>query len=233
MIVTAPTLDEAYKKASSELNCSIVELDIEVVQHPSSGFLGMFKKEAIIKIKLQKDQTKPKQKRAFKKKTAQKNDVINSSEVAKIEQDISSGISLMLENSCYELDLERVEIEDGVVNIKIDGKDAALMIGKEGYRYKALSYILHNWIKLKYNLSISLEIAEFLKNQKENVLGYLEGIKERVAQNGRAQTKPLDGILVKIALEELRRVYPEKYVAIKTLRDGRKVVVVNEHRSSK
>jgi len=233
MIVTAPTLDEAYKKASSELNCSIVELDIEVVQHPSSGFLGMFKKEAIIKIKLQKDQTKPKQKRAFKKKTAQKNDVINSSEVAKIEQDISSGISLMLENSCYELGLERVEIEDGVVNIKIDGKDAALMIGKEGYRYKALSYILHNWIKLKYNLSISLEIAEFLKNQKENVLGYLEGIKERVAQNGRAQTKPLDGILVKIALEELRRVYPEKYVAIKTLRDGRKVVVVNEHRSSK
>jgi len=231
MIITAPTLDEAYKKASSELNCSIVELDIEVIQHPTGGFLGMFKKEAIIKINLQKEQTKQK----YKPKTKQ--DKKSSSKVIKdtnlIENEIREGIKRLLLSSCYDLSLEELKVEDDIVHIKIDGKDAALMIGKEGYRYKALSYILHNWIKLKYDLSISLEIAEFLKNQKENVLNYLENIKERVSQSGRAQTKPLDGILVKIALEELRRVYPNMYVAIKTLRDGRKVVVVNENRGSR
>ena len=57
---------------------------------------------------------------------------------------------------------------------------------------------------------------------------YLIGIKEKIDNNGKAQTKPLDGILVKIALQELREVYPEKYVAIRTLRDGRKIVIVNE-----
>jgi len=231
MIISAPTLDEAYQKASSQLNCSIVELDIEVIQHPSSGFLGMFKKEAVIKINLQKDQTKPKPK-PKPQKAKQENKTFDQDSINP-QEEIKDGIEGLLKSSCYNLSLEELLVQDGVVHIKIDGEDAALMIGKEGYRYKALSYILHNWIKLKYDMSISLEIAEFLKNQKENVLNYLENIKERVSQNGRAQTKPLDGILVKIALEELRRVYPDMYVAIKTLRDGRKVVVVNQNRGSR
>ncbi len=232
MIITAPTLDEAYQKASDDLNCSIVDLEIEVIQNPSSGFLGMFKKEAIIQIKLEKDQTKP-QKTSKVKHHIQNKEQKTVTQNKTSQQEIENGIKQLLASSCYNLKLENLKIENDIVYIMIDGEDAALMIGKEGYRYKALSYILHNWIKLKYNLSISLEIAEFLKNQKENILNYLENVKERVSQNGRAQTKPLDGILVKIALEELRRVYPDMYVAIKTLRDGRKVVVVNENRGSR
>jgi spoIIIJ-associated protein len=227
MIITAPTLDEAYKKASSQLNCSIIELDIEVIQHPSGGFLGMFKKEAIIKINLQKRQTKPR--RGIKKRVKEKTKIINQN----VKMEVENGIKNLLSSSCYDLELKSLSIEGNTVFIKIDGKDAALMIGREGYRYKALSYILHNWIKLKYDMSISLEIAEFLKNQKENVISYLESIKERVSQTGRAQTKPLDGILVKLALEELRKMYPNMYVAIKTLKNGGKVVVVNENRGSK
>ena len=46
--VEAPTLEEAYAKASKVLECSISELQCEVVQHPSKGLLGLFKKTAII-----------------------------------------------------------------------------------------------------------------------------------------------------------------------------------------
>ncbi len=216
MKFSAPTLDEAYKKASKEFTCSIVELEIEVIQNPSSGFLGMFSKDAIIKVLNKGEQ-----------KIVQED---SSKNVLDAEQEIKSGMEKLLKSSCYDLNVVKASIENENVYIKIDGNDAALMIGKEGYRYKALSYILHNWIKMKYDMTLSLEIAEFLKNQKENVLNYLVNIKQRVSEQGKAQTKPLDGILVKIALEELRRVYPDMYVAIKTLRDGRKVVVVNEHR---
>jgi spoIIIJ-associated protein len=102
------------------------------------------------------------------------------------------------------------------------------LIGKEGYRYKAFSYLLHNWIKIKYKKNIILEISEFLKNQKAMIDNYLVEIKRRVEENGKAQTKPLDGILVKLALENLREAYPNKYVAIKTIKDNRKIIVVNE-----
>ena len=222
MTFSAKTLDEAYKKASSTFDCSIVDLEIEVIQNPSSGFLGMFAKEAIIKVLNRGGKSKKAKKVDAKKETISKS--------TKTSKEIKEKLQKLLEASCYELDV--IEVKEGAeeVFIKLDGKDAALMIGKEGYRYKAISYILHNWLKMKYNKTLSLEIAEFLKNQKENILNYLEGTKQRVNEQGRAQTKPLDGILVKIALEELRRVYPNMYVAIKTLRDGRKVVVVNEHR---
>ncbi len=37
-------------KASTELSCSVADLDYEIVQNPSSGFLGLGKKEAIIVV---------------------------------------------------------------------------------------------------------------------------------------------------------------------------------------
>ena len=90
------------------------------------------------------------------------------------------------------------------------------MIGKEGYRYKALSYILFNWINEKYGLMLRLEVAEFLKNQEEAIHAYLEPIIEIVKEKGTFKTKPLDGILVHIALKRLREEFPDKYVAVKT-----------------
>ena len=46
--VEAPTLEEAYEKAATQLACSITDLEYEVVQYPSKGILGFLKKEAII-----------------------------------------------------------------------------------------------------------------------------------------------------------------------------------------
>lgn len=114
------------------------------------------------------------------------------------------------------------------IYIKLEGEDAALLIGKEAYRYKALSYLLHNWINSRYNLLIRLEIADFLRNQSQSMDFYLQGIIERVEATGRAQTKPLDGVLVKLALEKLRERFPNKYVGIRQNDDDEKFVIIND-----
>jgi len=111
------------------------------------------------------------------------------------------------------------------------GEDSALLIGKEGYRYKALSYILFNWINEKYGLMLRLEVAQFLKNQEEAIYSYLEPIIEIIKEKGTFKTKPLDGILVHIALKKLREEFPDKYVAVKTNIRGDKYVLVNEYRA--
>jgi spoIIIJ-associated protein len=230
--ITAKTLEEAYTKVSKELGVSIVELDIDIIQNPSNGFLGMFAKPAIVQA-YKKGERKVNESRKTVITTKKVDNHISrrkdsSKDNSKIELEIKEGIENLLDASCFNVELVELRVDDEEVYMKLDGDDVALMIGKEGYRYKALSYILHNWIKIKYNLNISLEIAEFLKNQEEMIEKYLVGIKEKIELNGRAQTKPLDGILVKIALADLRSVYPDKYVAIRTLRDGRKIVIVNE-----
>ncbi len=230
--VSAKTLDEAYIEASKELNVSIIDLDIEIVQNASSGFLGMFSKDAIIEVYLKGEKQKASKIKSEPKFEKKEEDNSSQKDENKIKYEIKEGINKLLDASCFNVELVELRLDGDDLYIKIDGEDVALLIGKEGYRYKALSYALHNWIKIKYNLNISLEIAEFLKNQKEMIEKYLIGIKERVDSNSKAQTKPLDGILVKIALEDLRKTYPDKYVAIRTLRDGRKIVIVNEFRKA-
>nr|WP_236843769.1 Jag N-terminal domain-containing protein [Campylobacter lanienae] len=145
--------------------------------------------------------------------------------------EIRAGLDRLLKASSFDIEIVELSIYDSdTIYIKLDGGDAALMIGKEGYRYKALSYLLFNWINARYNKGIRLEIAEFLKNQENGMSLYLSTIIERVELIGKAQTKPLDGVLVKIALEQLRQRFPDKYVGIKNSDEGKFIVINDFHK---
>jgi len=149
-----------------------------------------------------------------------------------IETQIKEKVNELFSHLCYKLDEVEVKvINDDTVNIEFNGEDSALLIGKEGYRYKALSYILFNWIHEKYKIMVRLEVAKFLITQEEAVCNYLESIIQTIKEEGFAKTKPLDGVLVHIALKKLREEFPNKYVAVKTNAKGdRKYILVNEYR---
>lgn len=78
---------------------------------------------------------------------------------------------------------------------------------------------------------LRLEVAEFLKNQEIAICAYLEPVIELIKEKGSFKTKPLDGILVHIALKRLREEFPLKYVAVKTNVKGEKYVLVNEYKT--
>ncbi|MCD6172778.1 MAG: Jag N-terminal domain-containing protein [Sulfurimonas sp.] len=306
--IEAGTLEEAYKNAATSLECSVTELKIELVQSPSNGFLGLFKKSAIIvavkdkkvissseeklfskkepepKVKQQKSkakqqepeikQQKPKAKQEELKKEKVKeekssqhilNDTImptsfvstqddedeeydvsnyladyddeedaqdtkNISEIALV---VKKEINNLFDTTCFKIDSIEVSVYDeNTILIEFKGDDAALLIGKEGYRYKALSYMIFNWINTKYQVQLRLEIAEFLKNQEESISKYLVGVCENIDRDGRAQTKILDGVLVQIALKELRDKYPNKYIVIRSTRDGLKYIIINDYHTN-
>jgi len=309
--IEAITLEEAYADAAKELQCSVTELKIEVVQTPSSGFLGFFKKSAIIvavigekefkkepplKEELAVKKMPPKEKekpvkvkekpaKVKEKKETQEvevspshtmlNDTIMptsfvSDQDDEDDEDLASGldytadyddafdenedeeiyeevdesnpdmsvtaseieekINKLFSLTCFNIDHIDVSVYDAeTLLVEFKGDDAALLIGKEGYRYKAISYMIFNWINSEYDVQLRLEIAEFLKNQEESISRYITTVCENVEKDGRAQTKVLDGVLVQIALKELRGKYPDKYVAIRSTRDGLKYIIVNEY----
>jgi spoIIIJ-associated protein len=147
--------------------------------------------------------------------------------------EIEAKIQNMLSVACFEIDTIEVDVFNGIAHIFIDGEDAALLIGKEGYRYNALSYMLFNWINAHYDLYIKLEIAEFIQAQEEMIDNYLKPIAAHILEHGRGKTKPLDGILVQIALEKLRAMFPNKYIAIKVGKDGKKFIIINDFNTRK
>ena len=166
----------------------------------------------------------------FDEKEDSEEALVNIKELAlKIDKEVNELFSL----TCFEIDKIDVSVYDEqTLLVEFKGEDAALLIGKEGYRYKALSYMIFNWINSKYDIQLRLEIAEFLKNQEESVSRYLVNVCENINRDGRAQTKILDGVLVQIALKELREKYPEKYVVIRSTRDGLKYIIVNDYHNS-
>ena len=372
MRIEAENLQEAFKKAAEELNCSVTELDIKILQNPSAGFLGFFKKTAIIeavkegahkevkkahqtarkenvnekkkefkkkeslveeqgcqddkekkknhknrhehhksqtikqnetsvadepKVEEAQSQKEPqaKEKEQHKKEqpkkdssknildhsiidTFNKNDFYEGDEktaagenlglqasigdvnltqavpnlakkekqdsradraqaqkqkdqklkadIDKVLPEIKQGVEKLFGGNFFTIDkIDVRKFDDDTVIVELDGEDAALLIGKEGYRYKAISYLLYNWIGSKYGLSVRLEIAQFLQNQEAAIEQYLKSVIERVEETGKAKTKHLDGVLVKIALEKLREKFPNKYVGVKSNSDGQFVVV--------
>jgi spoIIIJ-associated protein len=157
-------------------------------------------------------------------------ETISISEIAK---EVKEKINELFSNACFEIDEIGVSVYDEhTLLVEFNGADSALLIGKEGYRYKALSYMIFNWINITYGVQLRLEIAEFLQNQEEAVSKYLVNVCENIDRDGRAQTKILDGVLVQIALRELRERYPNKYVAIRSTRDGLKYIIINDYHSN-
>lgn len=305
---TAKTLQEALLNASQEFQCSVVDLEYEIVQNPSTGFLGFGKKDAIIvattKASLQSSQdksisqekphslidqeTKQEIKQEIKeaydkldlytqtqdqdslqsfteskaKQTYECNEIwgvendfaykdlgndfytpkqtnprvfkpYNSRENLLSQEEVLDNIRTELKELllCLPFDLECVEVSlrnDNLLFIKIDGKDCPLLIGEKGYRYKALLYLLVNWINPKYGFTLRLEVAQFLSNQEQLIDSYLQSIIKLVQETSKAQTKPFDGVLAYIALGKLREVFPRKYVSFRTNKNGEKYIIIDD-----
>ena len=294
--IESKTLEVAYSEAAQKLECSVTELQVEIVQHPSSGFLGLFAKSAII-VALRKNSPEEKAAPVVEKavesepEPAVEEETVHEEAVEAVDEpasynmsqqrtlnetilptsfvtdqddedeqndyiedaiegmfddeeeetfenmddiaaEVKKQINTLFSKICFELNEIDVSVYDeNTLMLDFNGNDAALLIGKEGYRYKALSYMVFNWINAKYGLQLRLEIAEFLKNQEESITRYLVGVCESIERDGRAQTKILDGVLVQIALKQLRDQYPDKYVAIRSTRDGAKFIIVNGYNS--
>ncbi|UOS30047.1 Jag N-terminal domain-containing protein [Helicobacter pylori] len=254
--IKAKTLEEALIQASIALNCPIINLQYEVIQTPSKGFLSIGKKEAIIlagvkeSVKEVKEEsvketnTKETHQSAEEKKqnseieTPQeeittpkppkknlKEESHNGDKLHEIEQELKD----LFSHLPYKINKVEVSLyEPGVLLIDIDGEDSALLIGEKGYRYKALSYLLFNWIHPAYGYNIRLEISTFLQNQEKVMDTQLQNTIMTVHEVGKGQMKAPDGVLTYIALKKLRKAFPNKYVSIKTNLNDEKYIVIND-----
>ncbi|MBH0255869.1 Jag N-terminal domain-containing protein [Helicobacter pylori] len=255
--IKAKTLEEALIQASIALNCPIINLQYEVIQTPSKGFLSIGKKEAIIlagvkesvkevkeesvketntkenhqnniEEKKQKLETETPQEEKITPKPPKKNlkeESHNGDKLHEIKQELKD----LFSHLPYKINKVEVSLyEPGVLLIDIDGEDSALLIGEKGYRYKALSYLLFNWIHPAYGYNIRLEISTFLQNQEKVMEAQLQSTIMTVHEVGKGQMKAPDGVLTYIALKKLRKAFPNKYVSIKTNLNDEKYIVIND-----
>lgn len=290
---TAPTIELALLEASKELKCSIVDLEYEIIEKPSKGFLGLGKRDAKIVVspkrknrhnfanerELRESQRESKftpknanqspnsgtNKDIFEQNKRESNydfrgesresyeyhrestrelggesireSTHKSYETLKYDSsDIDESIIHKIHKEINELfallpiKLSKIEVsksEKNTILIHFKGADAALLIGERGYRYKAISYLLFNWLNTEYGVNIRLEIESFLVSQEAMISHYLTPIIEELKDSDEPfATKTFDGILAYIALKELRTKLHGKNIVLKTNENDESYILI-------
>lgn len=245
--IEAVDLESAILDASKKLNCKYSDVDYYILQEPLIGIFGVGKKSALIlaSIKINvpnlvhvhsandlsnidsENVNNENIIQKISKKIGYTNDSENSE---KILQEIKEHIFRLMDLTCFEIDTIAVSIlNEETLFVLFDGKDAPLLIGREGYRYKSIVFALQSWISAKYDLKLQLEIGEFIKKQNENIDRYLKDeVFQAVSEKGSFETKILDDTLVKLAIKKLRDRYKDKYVKVRNTQDGSKFIVIDD-----
>ena len=157
----AKTKEEAIKLALAEIGATESEVEIEVVEEGSKGFLGLGGKDAVVKVTYNPDS----EKRA--------KDFLNKIfEITKEDVTVES------------------EIDGEILKINLSGPDMGIVIGKRGETLDALQHLTSLVVNRgdKSFLKVSLD-AENYREKRNVALEELAGkLANKVMRTGRNQT---------------------------------------------
>ncbi|NLJ72138.1 MAG: protein jag [Syntrophomonadaceae bacterium] len=137
------SVDEAIKNALDELNCTIEDVIIDVLEEPSKGLLGIVKRPAIIKVTLRE---KP------------------EDNALRVVQELLAKMNIN-----YEID--KVEVKDNQVRINFTGKDMGLLIGYRGETLNALQFLAGLIINKnkEERINLTLDVEDYRKKKEESL----------------------------------------------------------------
>jgi spoIIIJ-associated protein len=188
-----------------------------------------YKKEPIVV----KENTKPKVKSIDYNSISQKEielfrDFFTTNSSGFVCEDIAKELKTLLDISCFSIEIKDLYLIDkSTIYIELNGDDAPLLIGKDGHRYSSFSYMLFHWIKEKYNLSLRLEIAQFLQKQEYYLERELTPFIENLYHYGYGKSKEFEGVMLHLALERVKKEFPNASIITKPKNSNKKSIVVN------
>ena len=113
------TVEEALTAATMELGMASSQLNYEVIEEGSSGFLGMFKKPALIRVSWEI--------------------VVEKSLTEKAQDFCDELFKAMKVETKTAIDYQE---EEKVMNIDLSGPNMGILIGKRGQTLDALQYLI-------------------------------------------------------------------------------------------
>ena len=183
------TVEEALTAASASLGVTSSELDYEVVEKGSSGFLGIGAKPAVIKVnKIEKEETIVDKTRAYL-------------ETLFKAMDIQTEI---------EIDFDE---ENNNMNISLEGPEMGILIGKRGQTLDALQYLISLYVNKESEsyIRLKLDTENYRARRKDTLENLAKNIAFKVKRSRRSITlepmNPYERRIIHSALQN------DKYVA--------------------
>ena len=159
--VSAKTVDEALTEASISLGIPSSEIEYEVVEKGSTGFLGLGSKNAVLK--------------ARKKFSVEEN-------VKEFLKSVFHAMDMAVEI------IVKVNEEDKTIDVELKGEDMGVLIGKRGQTLDSLQYLTNlavnkhseNYYKVK------VDTEDYRKRRKDTLENLAKNIAYKVKRTKRS-----------------------------------------------
>ena len=210
--VSAKTVEDALTEASIELGLASTDIDYEVIEKGSAGFLGIGAKQAVITAWKKVEEKPKKEKKAEKKpekkvekevvveevketpKVEEKKEEVPEKEekLAEVEPQTKEACEKFLKDVLKSMDMEVTltsEIdEDGALSINMEGENMGILIGKRGQTLDSLQYLTNrvaNKVQEGY-VRVKLDTENYRERRKETLENLAKNIAHKVKRTKRS-----------------------------------------------
>jgi len=137
------TVDEAVQAALQELDASYEDVDIEVLEEPSKGILGIGKRMATVQVKLNRSPQKV----------------------------VKDKLEKMFTAMSIDVQVGSVTTEDNVIKSNIGGNDVGLIIGRKGETLDALQLVtgLMTNHQMETRVRVVLDVEGYRAKREESL----------------------------------------------------------------
>lgn len=173
---SGPSVDQAVEVALARLGVSEQEVDVQILQEPRSGFLGMGGQEAVVLVRLKR-----------------KPDQLSEDEL----DDQADAAADFLEDLLGRMGIDasvEPNLEDGTMYVDILGsgpedEDMALLIGRHGQTLEAFQELTRHVVMRKTGLRcrVVVDVEDYKKRQRDRLVAKAHDIANRVARTGRSE----------------------------------------------
>lgn len=185
----AKTVDEAITAASMELGVTSTDLEYEVIEKGTTGFLGIGAKPAIIKAK---------------KKDSFLDDIQEYLDNLFKAMDIESNVKINYDQANQNMDIE------------VSGPDMGILIGKRGQTLDALQYLISLYVNKKSDsyVRVKLDTENYRSRRRDTLENLAKNIAFKVKRTKRSFTlepmNPFERRIIHSALQN------DRYVATRS-----------------
>ncbi|MCM1181445.1 MAG: protein jag [Clostridium sp.] len=232
----AKTVDEAITAATIEFGVTSSELDYEIVEKGSSGFLGIGAKPAVIKARKKNEKTDSNE--DFSNVSVNEKSAKSKKETKKVSVGAGADTEIVKKTKEYLNTLfHAMKIETEVtisfdeesnnMSIDLEGPEMGILIGKRGQTLDSLQYLISLFVNKESEsyIRVKLDTENYRARRKDTLENLAKNIAYKVKRNRRSITlepmNPYERRIIHSALQN------DKYVATRSEGEEpyRKVVV--------
>ena len=174
--ISAKTVDEAITEALVKLGTTSDRIEYEIVEKGNNGFLGIGRKDAVIKVR---------------KKYSVNDDIKDFLNKVFEAMDLKVEIVMTAEenSNVINVDLMTAEENSNVINVDLKGDDMGVLIGKRGQTLDSLQYLTNLAVNKNAEsfVKVKIDTEDYRKRRRET----LENLAKNIAYKVKRTKRPV------------------------------------------